>query len=92
MAGYRKTYRLPDRELDVLRNLGASYADSRTAHDGYLSGWIERNRFERDGKQWVTVQERGQGWAAALALDGFGDVVEVVALSPEQARALEPVD
>jgi hypothetical protein len=88
MAAYPKTYTLPARELEVLRALGMSYAEARSGHDGYLSSWVERRRFERDGKQWVTLQERGQGWAVELAVEA-GDVVDVRPLTADEARALE---
>ena len=90
MPGYQKTYAIPDAELALLRQLGQRYADARSPPDGHLSSWIERKRFQRDGAQWVTVQERGQGWAVELALDEGGEVVEVRPLSAEQARQLEP--
>ena len=90
VAAYPKTYSMPASALEVLRDLGMTYADSRSQHDGYLSSWIERSRFERDGRRWVTVQARGEGYAAELAIDDFGDVVDVVPLAPDRARALEP--
>ena len=89
MSGYTKTYSIPAREIAAIRDLGMSYADARSAPDGHLSSWIERKRESRCGTTWVTVQERGQGWAVDIALDASGDVTEVVALSPEIARALE---
>ena len=84
-----KTYSIPDRELAALRDLGMSFDDARARPDGYLSSWIERGRMQRDGRTVVTMQERGQGWAVEITLDECGDVAAVVALSPEQARALE---
>ena len=89
MPDYAKTYSIPEREIAAIRNLGMSYADARSAPDGHLSSWIERKRETRGGKTWVTVQERGQGWAVDLALDAAGDVSDVVALSADTARALE---
>jgi hypothetical protein len=84
-----KTYSIPDRELDALRDLGMSFAEARTQPDGYLASWIERGRTQRDGRTVVTMQERGQGWAVEITLDDAGDVAEVVALSPARARELE---
>jgi DNA-directed RNA polymerase subunit RPC12/RpoP len=84
-----KTYSIPDRELDALRDLGMSFAEARTQPDGYLASWIERGRTQRDGRTVVTMQERGQGWAVEITLDANGDVAHVLSLPPDQARALE---
>jgi hypothetical protein len=87
---YQKSYKVSERDLEWIRNPGMSYADARGPYDGPLSSWIERSRFVRDGVQWVTLQERGEGGAVEIALDPSGDIAQVVALSPEQALALEP--
>lgn len=84
-----RSYEIPEREMSAIENLGMSYADARSAPDGQLSSWIERARDVRGGQTWVTLQERGQGWAVEIALDPNGDVDDVVALSPDAARALE---
>lgn len=89
MPGYSKTYKLPGRELAAIRDLGMSYDDARSSHDGYFASWIERRKTERDGRQVITLQERGQGWAVEVTLDGNGAVAEAVALSPDDARALD---
>jgi hypothetical protein len=85
MAGYTKTYEIPQRELEAIRNPGMSYEDARTSRDGLLASWIERSR----SGNVIVLQERGQGWAVEITLDGGGDIASVVALSPEQARALQ---
>ncbi|CAN5563196.1 hypothetical protein BH11MYX1_BH11MYX1_54110 [soil metagenome] len=85
----QKTYSIPERELTAIEHLGMSFRDARAVPDGHLSSWIERGRELRDGTTWVTLQERGQGWAIAIALDANGDVLAVVALSSEVARALD---
>jgi len=90
MAGYAKTYKLPDRELAAIRDLGMSYEEARTSHDGYFSSWIERKRTERDGHPVITLQERGQGWAVEVTLDANGAVAQAIALPPEKARELDP--
>ena len=46
---------------------------------------IPPSELQRDGRTVITLQERGQGWAVEVA------VADVVALSPEHARALEAV-
>ena len=89
MPGYSKTYSIPRREVEAIKDLGMSYQEARSAQDGHLASWVERKRFERDGRQWVTLQERGQGWAVELAIDADGTLAEVVPLSPEAARKLD---
>jgi hypothetical protein len=84
-----KTYSIPEREVAALKHLGMSYADARSAPDGPLSSWIERRRQLRGSTTWLTLQERGQGWAVELALDASGDVIDVVALPPDVARSLD---
>lgn len=84
-----RSYSIPERELSAIKKLGMSYADARSAPDGQLSSWIERSRDVRAGTTWVTLQERGQGWAVEIAVDASGDVTDVVALSADAARALE---
>lgn len=89
MAGYAKNYKLPDRELAAILNLGMTYEDARTRHDGYFSSWIERARTVRDGRPVITLQERGQGWAVEVTLDTSGNVAKAAALSAERAGELE---
>jgi hypothetical protein len=89
MNSYTKTYTVPERELTAILNLGMSLREARSGNDGALASWIERARFERDGYRWVTLQERGQGYAIEIAIDEVDNVLDAIALLPDEARALD---
>ena len=89
-----KHYTVSERTLDELQDQRTSYEDAKAAHDGYLASWTERGRFERDGKQWVLVQESYFEYAVELELRADGGIGAVVAVAPERAyelaRAADP--
>lgn len=78
-------YTFPDREIEVLHNLGQTYDESRTSHDGTLRSWNEIERFERDGRQWVVLQEAFYEYAAELEIKANGEIGQVIPISPERA-------
>jgi len=78
-------YTVSSRELATLRNLGTSYKDARESREGYLQSWVELERFQRDGKQWVLLQRPMYEYAVELELKHDGDVGEVVPVPPDRA-------
>lgn len=87
-AHNRGHYTVSHRTLDELANLGTSYQEARDEHDGALASWHERGRFQRDGKQWVVVQEPFFEYAVELEITANGGVGAIVPLSPERAYEL----
>jgi hypothetical protein len=84
-----KDYTVPGRVLDEITNLGCSYADAWSPPDGYFTNsCVERERFTRDGAQWVVIWARVREFAVEVQLDALGDVVQVVPVEPERAYAM----
>jgi hypothetical protein len=80
-----KEYTFPDDNIPWLHNLGQTFHESRTTHDGSLSSWNEIDRFERGGKQWVVLQEPLYEYAAELEIKPNGDIGEIIPVAPERA-------
>lgn len=93
-AATAKHYTVSERTLAELQGQQTSYEDAKEAHDGYLASWTERGRFERDGKQWVIVQEPYFEYAVEIELRADGGIGAVRAVLPERAyelaRAADP--
>jgi hypothetical protein len=83
-ADNRKHYTVSQRTIDDLKNQRTSYQDAKEAHDGYLADWTERGRFQRDGKQWVIVQEGFFEYAVELEITANGGIGEVIPLRPSE--------
>jgi hypothetical protein len=81
-------YTVSKRELDTLRNLGMSYADSRQSRDGYLQSWRELERFQRDGEQWVLLQRPMYEYAVEMELKPDGEIGDVIPVPPDRAFEL----
>lgn len=80
-----KEYTLTKRAIALFHDLGQTFEESRTSHDGALSSWQEIERFERDGRQWVVLQEPLYEYAAELEIKPNGDVGEIIPVAPERA-------
>jgi hypothetical protein len=87
-ADNRNFYTVTQRTINALKDQRTTYQDAREAHDGYLASWRERGRFQRDGKQWVIVQEGYFEYAVELEITADGDIGDVIPLSPERAYEL----
>jgi hypothetical protein len=83
-----RAYTFPADEIAALHNLGQTYEESRTTHDGSLRSWHEIVRFERDGKRWALIQEPMYEYAAEVEILANGEIGEVIPVAPERAYEL----